>query len=397
MSQQPTPPLGASSSNPQMSQARRFGSGLEAFQVSVRHHGQPNQPFRPLPAPTGPSPYHLSLDNILPADLMAQIRASGRIVFHMAGDTGGVRSAQPQQIVAMKMEEQFNLPSPADRPAFFYILGDVVYYYGELSEYYPQFYEAYGHYPAPIFAIPGNHDGDVLDPSTPSLEGFVENFCATTPHLTDQAGDVPRDAMTQPNVYWTLDAPFATIVGLYTNVPEGGQVDEPQQAWFTNELATAPREKALIVALHHPPFSADAHHGGSLIMKLLIDQAAQASGRMPDIVLSGHIHDYQRFTRRTNNWETPYIVAGGTGYWNLHYIVNSPDGTDLPQPYAVPDSDVTLEAYQDRRHGFLRLVVGPKGMAGEYFTVPRPQESWSDAAVRADSFAVDLNAHKMVR
>jgi hypothetical protein len=370
MSQQP-------SDNQQMTQARRFASDVAGIQVSLRHHGQSNQPLRPLPAPSGLPPYHLSLDNILPADLMAQIRASGRIVFHVGGDTGGVRSPQPQQQVAMKMEDQFNLPNSADRPAFFYNLGDVVYYYGETSEYYPQFYEPYGHYPAPIFAIPGNHDGDVLDPSTPSLAAFVNNFCATAPHLTDQAGDVPRDAMTQPHVYWTLEAPFVTIIGLYTNVPEGGQIDDQQMAWFINELTSAPREKALIVAAHHPPYSADAHHGGSVYMKLLIEQVVQAAGRMPDMVLSGHIHNYQRFTRRVGDWEVPYIVAGGSGYWHLHYMAHLPGGGEIAPPYPVPNTDVTLEAFQDRRHGFMRLVVGPKGMAGEYFTVPRPQESWS--------------------
>jgi len=63
----------------------------------------------------------------------------------------------------------------------------------------------------------------------------------------------------------------------------------------------------------------------------------------------------------------------------------------------VPNSDVTLESYQDHRHGFMRLVVGPRGIAGEYFTAPRPQESWTAAAERTDAFAVDLNAHKMVK
>jgi 3',5'-cyclic AMP phosphodiesterase CpdA len=185
---------------------------------------------------------------------------------------------------------------------------------------------------------------------------------------------------------------------LYTNIPEGGQIDDQQMAWVVNELAAAPREKAVLVAAHHPPFSADAHHGGSLYMKLLIDQAVQNAGRMPDMVLSGHIHNYQRFTRRVNtSWEVPYIVAGGSGYWHLHYVVDNSDGTDLVTPLIVPNSDVTLETYQDRRHGFMRLVVGPRGIAGEYFTVPRPQESWSAPAERVDAFAVDLNTHKMVK
>ncbi len=387
------------SAHPPTSSSRRFGSAASGgVQASFRHHALPNQPFRPLPAPSGPYPYHLSLDNILPPDQMQAIRASGRIVFHVAGDTGGVRSPQPQQLVSMKMEEHFNLPNPADCPAFFYNLGDVVYYYGETSEYYPQFYEPYSHYPAPIFAIPGNHDGDVLDPNTPSLAAFAENFCATTPHLTAQAGDVPRDAMTQPHVYWTLDAPFVTIIGLYTNVPEGGEIDKDQMAWFTQELKNAPREKAVIVAAHHVPYSADAHHGGSTYLKLVLDEAARSADRMPDMVVGGHIHNYQRFTRTLQNgWEVPYIVAGGGGYWHLHYQAHNPDGSPIPTPYAIPNTDLVLENYFDRRHGFMRMVVGPTGIVGEYFTVPRPQESWSDPAQRTDYFALSLNNHKLVR
>ena len=45
------------------------------------------------------------------------------------------------------------------------------------------------------------------------LAGFIENFCASQPkHL-----DTYRETMTQPYVYWTLKAPFATIIGLYSN------------------------------------------------------------------------------------------------------------------------------------------------------------------------------------
>ena len=33
------------------------------------------------------------------------------------------------------------------------------------DDYYAQFYEPYAHYDVPIFAIPGNHDGEVDDPS----------------------------------------------------------------------------------------------------------------------------------------------------------------------------------------------------------------------------------------
>ena len=67
------------------------------------------------------------------------------------------------------------------RPAFLYHLGDVVYFNGDESQYGPQLYEPYAHYPVPIFAIPGNHDGDNSDDlSVPSLSAFVLNFCSPT-------------------------------------------------------------------------------------------------------------------------------------------------------------------------------------------------------------------------
>ena len=49
--------------------------------------------------------------------------------------------------------------------------------------------------------------------------------------------------MTQPNVYWALDTPLATIIGVYSNVPLGGKFDDTQISWFTNELRTASKQK----------------------------------------------------------------------------------------------------------------------------------------------------------
>ena len=42
--------------------------------------------------------------------------------------------------------------------------------------------------------------------------------------------------MTQPNVFWTLNTPLVTIIGMYSNCPEGGQVGETQKQWFISEL-----------------------------------------------------------------------------------------------------------------------------------------------------------------
>jgi 3',5'-cyclic AMP phosphodiesterase CpdA len=299
----------------------------------------------------------------------------------------------------MNMDRAFEAPDPASRPSFFYHLGDVVYYYGQAEEYYPQFYEPYIHYPAPIFAIPGNHDGDL--PPQParggrSLDAFVRNFCADAPGITPEAKDIPRDAMTQPNVYWTLEAPFITIVGLYTNVPEGGKLDDDQKEWLSSELRDAPGDKALIVAMHHPIYSADGHHSGSKNMEQVLDRAIEQTGRIPNAVFAGHVHNYQRFTRRRDGREVPYIVAGAGGYWHLHYVEKHL-GVRVQTPFTTQDPNITLESYCDDRHGYLRLEVGAQTMRGRYFAAPRPHEPWSKHARQVDTFTVDLSRHRLIR
>lgn len=380
---------------------RRFQEprpSTRGVQSNVSQAPRGNQKFQPLPPPTGQPPYHLSLDDVLPADQMTAIRNSGRILMHVAGDTGGVKAPQSQQIVTMAMETQFQFPDVTLRPAFFYHLGDVVYYYGEAKDYYSQFYDPYNHYPAPIFAIPGNHDGDMTEGSTPSLTAFVDNFCAATPHTTPEAGDTQRDAMTQPNVYWTLDAPFVTMIGLYSNVPEGGKMDDDQINWFINELRTAPPDKALIVSVHHPAYSADSRRSGSRYIRETLDRSFSESGRLPHVVLTGHVHNYQRFTRQIDVRQLPYIVHGSGGYWNLHYLAKQSDGSVMTFPYQMPDSpDLTLEQASDNRHSFMRLMVTPRFLTGECWTVSRPQESWRAPATRLDGFALDLQSQRLVK
>lgn len=358
--------------------------------IKQESHGR--QQFQPLPPPTGTKPYRLSLEDILPPEQISKISASGAISFHTIGDTGGIVNGTPQQTVADAMETDA-LKSGA---AFFYHLGDVVYFYGEASNYYAQFYEPYMHYPAPILAIPGNHDGDVKDDVTPSLAAFVENFCAPQPHLTKEAGESPRDAMTQPNVYWTLEAPFVTIVGLYSNVPEGGQFEQDQIAWFEGEIAAAPADKALIVSVHHPAYSADDEHGGSATIEQVLDQAFSGAGRSADLVLTGHVHNYQRFTRQFNSRNITYIVAGSGGYHNLHKL-NPYYGSDPTLPFKMPNVDcLTLDNYCVDHFGFMGMQVTQDAIFGKYYAVPNATDGWTEQYKTVDTFQIDLPARKRV-
>ena len=104
----------------------------------------------------------MNLQDIIEKESIQRIQRAGRIVFHSVGDTGAkITSAglRNEAAVTDKMVGDFNESSPADIPSFLYHLGDVIYNFGENDYYYDQFYEPFRNYQAPIFAIPGNHDG----------------------------------------------------------------------------------------------------------------------------------------------------------------------------------------------------------------------------------------------
>jgi acid phosphatase type 7 len=321
-----------------------------------------NTSFQPLPRPLSLPPYHYDLAEHFP-DMAQSIKAAKKLVFHVAGDTGGIKDAQYQGNVAEHMIEDLHI-SGADRPQFCYHVGDVVYFTGMKNEYYAQFYEPYAHYEAPIFSIPGNHDGEVDDASAQtSLDGWVEYFMQAHPDVDPLSKDAPRVQLSQPNVYWTLITQFATIVGMYTNVPEHGSIDSTQQQWLTNEFATAANDRALILALHHPVYSFDAYHSGSAKMADVLENAIRDTGRVPNLVMSGHVHDYQRIDQKIADKPTPFIVAGHGGYHNLHKL-NSEVGQE------AEDTGAVLK-YGAVTWGFLTLTIDEEKIVGTSTEVDR--------------------------
>ena len=356
--------------------------------------------FTDFPPPKNNAPYHLDLADVISQDEIRSINENGSISFHAVGDTGGINNATYQQINVEAMETDFSNPNK-QQPTFFYHLGDVVYYAGEANHYYGQFYEPYQYYPKPIFAIPGNHDGLTLGDPSSSLAAFIDNFCADEPHVTKDAGSITRDAMTQPYVYWTLNAPFATIVGLYSNTDEfEGDFDQNQVKWLVNELKTAPKNKALIVAVHHPAYSGDSARGSSHKVAKTLDDAFEKAARRADLVLSGHVHNYQRFTRVFDGEQVPYIVAGAGGYPAQHYLLRDPDGNKIEVPSNFSSRDgvnLTLENYSDNRFGYLLLHVTDKIIKGEYTATAYHNEAFHAESEQVDNFELDWRRHKLKR
>ena len=335
--------------------------------------------LQPVPEPRTAQP-RVDLADVLQPKFLKAITATKQISFHAVGDTGAAK-VNSFQTARQALENEANVADAMARdvqvggatgPAFFFHLGDVVYNFGEGQYYYDQFYEPFRAYDRPIFAIPGNHDGMVFGdqpdtPQVPTLTAFLRNFCAEAPGPSPDESTMVRSTMDQPGVYFTLDAPFVSIVGLYTNVLEGPGVISTQGGKYPSlqgdhqldflkaelqRLAPARKagERAVIIACHHPPASVDSKHGGSTGLAADIDTAAQEAGFWPDAVLSGHAHLYQRYTRKVDGREIPYVVAGSGGF------SATPPVGGLPQaPITV--GEYTLVKQPIVEFGYLTLTI----------------------------------------
>ena len=360
------------------------GAEETGFQVDNTSEGYYKSPYyklhkeqlQPIPPPRV-SPPRMDLVKVLGPGPLAPYVAERKICFHSVGDTGPSETSHITAAagVADAMAADLKAAAAPDAPAFLFHLGDVVYNFGEHQYYYDQFYEPFRGYDAPIVAIPGNHDGfpEVNKAGEESEEektlfAFLRNFCAAAPGPSPDAGGLVRSTMNQPGVYFTLDAPCVSIIGLYSNVlegpgvisSEGGRypaIDDEQLAFLIAELTRLkPQreagERAVILACHHPPLSADAKHGGAVGLSEDIEKAGEQAGLHPDAVLSGHAHLYQRFTRTVGNAEIPYVVSGSGGHAATRPKTRAKKATP-PEGYALVTGPIV-------EYGYLTVTVDLK-------------------------------------
>jgi Icc-related predicted phosphoesterase len=361
------------------------------------------------------------------------ISKSGKIVFHLAGDTGATQAGKKYKnelTVADQLSAESRAQNTDECPAFLYHLGDVVYDFGEKQYYYDQFYDAFRNYARPIFAIPGNHDSFIV-PGTAAedepLRVFERNFCATAPIITPEARSLHRTAMTQPGVYFTLDAPFVRIIGLFSNsLEDPGMISNEDGKWsevppfqlsyLKSQLLKIRNEKyqgAVLIAVHHPPFSykpdktasRTSDHGGSPAMLRQIDSICQEAGVYPHAFVSGHAHNYQRYTRvisfsgAANDYEVPFIVCGNGGHNASPLVYDDRGHSQDPKPNsdvtylesnpAVKNSKLTLNYCDDYNYGYLRAAADKGKISITYHPTGK------EGGKKPDTVVVDLGSHRL--
>jgi len=198
------------------------------------------------------------------------------------------------------------------------------------------------------------------------------------------------------------------IIGLYSNTGEStGIISDAttgtaQLQFLQSELTAAAAQRAkkgaapfaLVIAVHHPPFTISSSHFPSPDMLAQIDQACVSAQIWPDIVLSGHSHMYERYTRtmKADGRQIAHVVAGNGGYLNLSTPRTGKNGLN-PQP-GIPGNDgkgnqLTLDVYNNTTYGFLRLTVDEESILCESLGV----NETTDKASSMDAFTVDLTKH----
>ncbi|MGA2581953.1 MAG: metallophosphoesterase [Tepidisphaeraceae bacterium] len=354
----------------------------------------------PIPLPPAPDGKSLILDLasiVAPAQITA-INNAKKIVFHTVGDTGGVRDGAAQEtLIAEAMEADFS-SNNGNSPAFFYHLGDVVYYNGDAEDYPVQFFKPYQYYPAPIVAIAGNHDSSLPSPAEPGgdLVQFLKVFCAASP--VPLVPDFDRTSMIEPHLWFTLEAPFVKIIGVYSNNGEGPGILDPggdtaQLDFLEAEFTRAKKaraggdSRAVLVAVHHPLFSVGKDHGSSPTMLTKVDKIMNDTGFIPDAFLSGHVHGFELFFREYKGYEIPYIVCGTGGYNDDAHVKE-----DIRLPVQYPNG-FSLTQFFDFQYGYMRMTIDNAWLTVEYVGVGKRASNALPQTSVLESFNLDLKKH----
>jgi Calcineurin-like phosphoesterase len=372
------------------------------------------------------------------ADENKSIVASGKMSFAMVGCSGDPDDRTQTKAVAHAI-------AAAGDTSFFYHLGDIIYFEkgSDAKTASPdndtpplwndQLYGPYKKYSKQIVSIPGNHDGK----STP-ITNYFDAFCsdpAKWPAPWNENTTDKRPAMIQPYVYWRFDTPLAYIIGLYSNIANGGILDDPtkysdftkgpQYQWLVGELkavAAANKQnstkRAVLLMVHYPPYSGGANFnvrgdpskgpGPSVsnapYLAVALQKAFAASKQRPDAIFSAHAHLFQRLTYTFADGSVmPCLVAGCGGHAPLEVLAEACDGEigdrkRAPFPAVTPGSfefpagdSAQVEYYEDgnshgSEFGYLRVTLKGRTLKGEFIG--------ATSNTILDKFKLDLDSHK---
>lgn len=200
----------------------------------------------------------------------AVLRTERGITVYAAGDIADCKHLAPQDSGAARTAALVAAGLAAEKDAVVLTLGDHTYPIGKPAEFSHCYEPTWGRFKARTYPTPGNHEY-----YTPHAAGYYAYF-------GDAAGPRRRG-------YYSVDVGGWHLISLNSNLkPEQHQ---EQLAWLQEDLERHPA-RCTLAFWHHPLYSSGGH--GSVgrmpeAWKLLHQAGAE-------LVLSGHDHDYERFT-----------------------------------------------------------------------------------------------------
>jgi 3',5'-cyclic AMP phosphodiesterase CpdA len=144
----------------------------------------------------------------------------------------------------------------------------------------------------------------VLDPFAPLLGAGVPPLAVLGNHDVQAGhGDEIARLLGMPGRWYATRVGHALFVGLDSTQPDCSA----QRAWLSTTLAEA-RAIWVVVALHHPPYSAGWHGSDRRVRRAFVPLFRHFG---VDLVLAGHEHDYQRSKPLA---ETTYVISGAAAH-----------------------------------------------------------------------------------
>jgi len=267
-----------------------------------------------------------------------------------------------------------NIVDPATSPTKVFTTGDNAYESGTLSQYKDCYGSNWGDFKAITVPSLGNHEYY----STASASGYFDYFSAApsapVPNTTANPGLTPGKG------YYSYDLGSWHMISLNSNCSfVACAAGSAQIEWLKKDLAA--NSKACTLAYwHHPRFSSKLSSGGNSNMKPFWEALYAAKA---DVVLNGHIHNYERFAPQTPSGVEDDPARGirefvvGTGGYSLNTFQSTQQAPNSEKQYA--DS-----------YGVLKLTLHPTSYDWKFVAADgTTPDSGSDYRCEADGMTTD--------
>ena len=213
--------------------------------------------------------------------------------------------------------------------------GDNAYPNGSASDYTNKYHPAWGPFKNRTSPSPGNHDYNTSGASAyKSYFGWVDNVRNVNP------------------TYYVYNLGAWRVYALDSNISMA--VGSPQYNFVQNDLAT---NGALceLAYWHHPIVSSGEHGNDARARPIFALFDAQGG----DLVLNGHDHNYERFTKINSSGQ---VSASG-----VRQIIVGTGGTNLRgQGFVQPGSEVR----NFNTHGIVDINLTSTGYSGKFVPAP---------------------------